>query len=528
MNHTWNAIPIPQELEDRMQQALGQVKTLHRRRMLRRAGTALGSVAVVLGATLTLAAANPALASQIPLVGNWLGSLFYQTQFNGKYSATGAFLDTYPVMEDLGAGIQSGQWTVTVDQGYTDGNTIQLSLELTGPTQDLQGFDRVQVGDGGKGQGEALVNGESAQVTGVNSFQEREGRWTSTMTVQVPQSQSQAESLQVDLTLEGLVGETDQEDPQQAAAQQQERLAQAASQEEELSPAPDGSVSRTQLTGELTTRFTLQVDRDHSFSFEGTGEDNGAQVLTVSGTPAQLVITVEKPYWGDVNPNIPEDGVQGYPVLELPDGTQMFPDMTRTLEEGGYDPYARETQQAALYFSGLPAGVGQVTLRFYENNQYQKALASFVVDVNARTATPAGEEDPATSAYQYEILEDKGAGETQNGFTVTRVVFDSASGVYGGGITLQVPEEWVGKDLYVGVSGQGVDYWGSRCILAEGPDRGQPNPAWQYDPATGAYTIREDAPFFRAAVGETVTVVVEDPATGEILCSDTRVLDTVS
>lgn len=49
------------------------MRAIHRRRVLRRLGGAVGSVVAVLAATVTLAAVNPALASQIPLVGSGWG-----------------------------------------------------------------------------------------------------------------------------------------------------------------------------------------------------------------------------------------------------------------------------------------------------------------------------------------------------------------------------------------------------------------------------------------------------------------------
>ena len=94
-------ISIPQELDQRVRQAMGQVRAIHRRRILRRAGAAMGSFAAVVGVLLGMAAVNPAMASQIPLVGDWLGSLFYQVNYDSKVGTTGAFVETYEAMEDV-------------------------------------------------------------------------------------------------------------------------------------------------------------------------------------------------------------------------------------------------------------------------------------------------------------------------------------------------------------------------------------------------------------------------------------------
>lgn len=77
-------VEIPEALPARVGEALSQVRAIHRRRVLRRLGGAVGSVVAVLAATVTLAAVNPALASQIPLVGEWLGGLFYEAGHDSK------------------------------------------------------------------------------------------------------------------------------------------------------------------------------------------------------------------------------------------------------------------------------------------------------------------------------------------------------------------------------------------------------------------------------------------------------------
>ena len=45
----------------------------------------MGSFVAVVGVMLGMAAVNPAMASQIPLVGDWLGSLFYQPTTTARW-----------------------------------------------------------------------------------------------------------------------------------------------------------------------------------------------------------------------------------------------------------------------------------------------------------------------------------------------------------------------------------------------------------------------------------------------------------
>src|SRR5699024_204920 len=167
------------------------------------------SVVAVLAATVTLAAVNPALASQIPLVGEWLGGLFYEAGHDSKPGTGGAFIGTYSsVLEDVEvpAATENGEWGITFRQGYTDGHKVVLSLRLTGPQGDLERYSSVLFA--GYGQtSTATINGETAQIQGVNSFEEREGSWDTTMAVVVPESQQEAETLEVAVTLQGLEGQ---------------------------------------------------------------------------------------------------------------------------------------------------------------------------------------------------------------------------------------------------------------------------------------------------------------------------------
>lgn len=135
-------IPIPSQLDDRVEEALGQVRRIHRGKVLRRVAAPLATLVVMVGTVFTLAAVNPALASQIPLVGSWLDSLFYDANHDSKVGANGAFLETHEVLEEVNvaAAAENGEWTVTFLQGYTDGNTVQLSLELTGPQEELAAY----------------------------------------------------------------------------------------------------------------------------------------------------------------------------------------------------------------------------------------------------------------------------------------------------------------------------------------------------------------------------------------------------
>ena len=123
-------IAIPSCLEDRVNESLRQVGKLHRKRVLRRAGTALGSFVAMVAAFLTFGFTNPALASQIPV----LGRIFQTVNAPGKVGGS-ANLGTYGLAEEIGLKLESTEprTEITVKQAYGDSNTVQLSLVLKLP-----------------------------------------------------------------------------------------------------------------------------------------------------------------------------------------------------------------------------------------------------------------------------------------------------------------------------------------------------------------------------------------------------------
>lgn len=394
-------ISIPEELGVRVGAALGEVRRLHRKRVLRRAGAVMGSFVAVVGVMLGMAAVNPAMASQIPLVGDWLGSLFYQANYDSKVGAGGAFLETYDVLEDVSATAENGDWKITIQRGYTDGNTVQLSLILAGPQELLDRYSGVDIGDYGNNAVTAVINGEEAVVDGANPFYERDGAWSSTLTLEVPKSQKDAETLQIDLMMEALSGRVEDASAQAAAGQEQQDRLLEESDEATAGQGTGGSFinPRTDepIQGNFSASFTLTVDREHNFSFTTEAEDNGAKVLAVSGTPTQTVITVEKPFWG-LGDSIVETQVPalGTPVLVLPDGTELSYNFDRSRDLGGYDYQATETQTADLYFDGLPQGVTQAELQFrqtepraYNETPEETVLAAFTINLTNGTVVPS-------------------------------------------------------------------------------------------------------------------------------------------
>ena len=63
-------------------------------------------------------------------------------------------------MEDVNVSAASGEWQVTFGEGYTDGTSLVVSMELTGPQELLEQYRCVWVDPEGQ---TAAVNGETAR-----------------------------------------------------------------------------------------------------------------------------------------------------------------------------------------------------------------------------------------------------------------------------------------------------------------------------------------------------------------------------
>lgn len=359
-------IHIPDTLGERIEESLDEVRSIHRRKTLRRAGTLFGSFAVAVGAFLVFGFTNPALAAQIPL----LGRLFQQVNTGGKVYGP-ANLESYGVVSAVNTKADStnencGLYLVSA---YSDGNTAQLSfrLEFLGELSDRYHWIDTQYGE----TSSVTVNGVAAEDMQMNSFSQVEGEWVSTMNFTVPEEVKGAEVLELQLALSGFSGTLEEYDSKTGNAPPAEKIDSA-----------------------FTLTFPLKVDHAHSFGFTCNAEENGARVTAVSGTPSQTVISIEKPYWGEIfpgaDPSEPDAYPKGFPHLYTESGEEIQQNWNAANGQGGYDSKARETQRADLYFDGVPAGTEKLTFRFVVGDVFKDVLAEFSIDLTEQTVTPSG------------------------------------------------------------------------------------------------------------------------------------------
>lgn len=356
-------IHIPACLDDVVSGSLKEVGKLHRRRVVKRVCTTAGSFLAVVGAFLIFGFTNPALASEIPFLGNF----FKQVNDDSKVYGSTNFEEYGAVqMINQEAVSENQDCVLTVTQAYSDGYSVQLAMELAAPQEYAEKYEGI-----GNGYGESstvLINGETPTLMQMNSFHYLEGKWVSTLNLDIPEALRERESYDVSLTLRDFAGDL----PFEPGEDQ---------------PAPEP------ITGTFSVDFTVTADLKHSFTFACAAEENGAKVQKVSGTPARTAITVVKPYWGpqyeDLSLEEPDNYSKGYPRLYTESGEEIDLNANAT-NNGGYDVKSRESQTVELIFDGVPKGTEKVILKFIEGGGSDASLAAFTIDLTAGTVT-AGE-----------------------------------------------------------------------------------------------------------------------------------------
>ncbi len=510
-------IEIPARLSGAVEESLRQVNRIYRGRIVKRAATAVGSFAVAVGALMIFGLSNPAVASEIPLLGSFFKNVSSKT---GNFPAN---LNGYDAVQTVGklALTDNGDWELLAAEAYSDGSAVQIGLELSAPADTLSRFTYVEVdGKDPNGLCEAAVNGEEAKIDTVSPFTREGEKLIGAARITVPESQRGKGKLDVSFTLRDLHGNT--------------------------APKNTNSVYED-IPGAFKLEFPVVVDKENNVEFSCDAEDNGAKVLAVKSTPTQTVITVEKPYWGDVHENVPEDGSKGYPILYTMDGAKLEMYHRTSYEEGGYRYGSKETQTADLYFDGVPAGTKQVLLRFCNDNRYleQKKLAEFTIDLEKKTVTPAGtvvDEDWGTP-YDFAILGNIDKGQEQNGYTVTCVDFQYYNGEYTASVSFDTQNGKIGEPERLRL--EVTDETGRVIFRSDSvTETGEPvsfedwcpqytDSEFDMDYETARETLAPAGYGVWAELngengwimeGDTVTVTISDLDTGETLCTDTRTL----
>lgn len=351
-------IDIPAKLDDVINDSLREVERIHRRRVIKRVTTTVGSFLVVVAAFFVFGFTNPALASQIPLIGR-----LFQTINNADSKTYGTVvIDSPGVAQAIHKETEgsNSDCKLTVETVYCDGHDINLSFLLEAPEVLTRQYRKISAVRG---------HGCSATVNGVdilppynlsmNGFEEENGQLAATMHLRLPEELEGLESYELFLKLGGFEAWNSNEE--------------------------GGSLK---LSDEFTAALTVQSDLASEITFTADSESNGAKLLKVSATPSRTVLTMEQPYWGEapIDSDV-YDYSMGFPQLFTENGQELQMNYNDTRDKGRWDNESKEIQTYDVYFDGAPQGATELILQYREWRDTGEILAEFSIDLESQTIT---------------------------------------------------------------------------------------------------------------------------------------------
>ena len=322
------AQPVPGEIHQRLLRTLDTLGPLPAgggrprgaRPLWRRAALSLGAVAAAFLVLCGTNAVNPALAESIPLVG-----LAFRLYNQESKLAVGSYVGTYPEMERPDAQAeaqQAGGMELTAAEAYCDGKFIHLSFTL-GDVPEAVAEGLYCLG----GEVSARAAGEELEAAGLTLYPQGDGL-AGTVALQAPAGLSGGQTLEVAYQVGELTGYYDQ-----------------------------GGTSRP-VEGAFTGRVSLTVDESHNQTYEDFQSAGEVEVHWVEATPSYTKVQYTVPNWGWSSYQV------NNPALFLPDGTRV----QSSLE--GFDGLkaqaGADTVTTTAWFDGLPNGTETVILRFFE------------------------------------------------------------------------------------------------------------------------------------------------------------------
>ncbi len=468
-------------------------------------------------------AAFPAFAEGLPVVGQMFQSL------NGNSHAAslkmGKSVLGVNVADSLTKPIDvsqtSGDYTLTVQNAFCDGETMTIALDMTGPAEVLEQIEYTVV--------DSIllsVNGEKADFLSGSGESNRndlffspngKGKLAGAFVCRLPAPAENGEVLNVGLAMNGFSGK-----------------------DRKASDYADNPIFMDGADFDIS--FTVEADTTHNRDFECPVEDNGVKLLAVHATPVRTQLKVTLPVELANRTDAPI--TEWEPALYLPEGVRVTHNWRQTFPEG-YDYEMKEEQTVDMTFDGLPEGTETAVLRIYEDtcqktpDSPRAVYCEFTVDLKNGSAAVTQtylEDGPLAldSPFDYEYLFTERSEVTMvNGFSLNGVFFDNKSSQFQ--LTIQ-QEPAPYRELKVKIenaAGETV----AEMISSDSPIANSSLYSYYLDPASEFWEIFHSNPEnnwgdnytynivgvseYHPACGEVLTVKVTDNQSGEELLTDT-------
>lgn len=130
-NNNYDNIPIPAQLDDAVNKGMGEVRRIHRVRVVKKTIVGLGSTAAALTAFLLVCLSNPVMAAKLPLVGHIFETMQDNFNHSGDYSEVAVPLaeDGEDAAESAYTQTKDGM-TVTLSELYCNNEALYITMLL--------------------------------------------------------------------------------------------------------------------------------------------------------------------------------------------------------------------------------------------------------------------------------------------------------------------------------------------------------------------------------------------------------------
>ncbi len=294
-----------------------------KRRGLRYTLAGVGTAAACFLALLTVNAANPAFAEELPLVGR----LFRQYNYQSK-TAVGTYVGTYGKVEQINSqaeGENAGELALTAKEAYSDGEYLHIAFTMEAPSDYLEKYYYLFL------PLNLTVNGETEEESGL-SLSPAQSRFEGTVSLKLETPAEDGAALSVSYKAAKIQGYY------------------------------NGGADFEDLPGTFSGSLKVTADASHNWSADQFDSSGEIRINSIEATPSYTKISYEIPFWG-----IGEYTVD-YPKLYTLDGTPIRGTVVYgdTPSPNSISPEA-ETISSSHMFDGLPSGTEQVILRFLED-----------------------------------------------------------------------------------------------------------------------------------------------------------------
>ncbi len=480
-------------------------------------GTAMAAFAVMM---FSVNAAFPAFAESLPVIGGMFRSIngnSHATSLNMGKSVLGVNVAD-SLTTPIGVSQTGGEYTMTVENAFCDGETMTIAFDLAGPAEVVEQIEYTVVDSIS-----LLINGEEADF--ISGSSERgynniffvpsgEGKLTGALVCRLPAPAKNRETLSVDISMKGFSGKDRK--------------------------AKDYADNPIPLDGaDFDIPFTVAADTGYNLDFDCPAEDNGVKLLSVHATPVLTQLKMILP--AELANRVDTPITLWEPALYLPEGMKVIHNRKLTFPEG-YDCGTKEEQTIDMSFDGLPEGTEKVVFRIYDGespNIQGHVACEFTVDLKDGSAavTQAYLEDgplALNSPFDYDALfTEQRETNMVNGLFVNSVHYDNDNRLFT--VTIQqepTPYRELKVEL-VNAVGETV----AELISSDSPIAGSSLYSFYLDPTSEDWERFHQSPQsawgenywynivgvseYHPASGEVLTIKVTDNQTGEELLTDT-------